>query len=236
MRHLLTMAALALLIANSSLAAETPPAEEGFVSLFDGKTLDGWKAGDNADIFQVRDGRIMMDCAAGRGPSHLFYVGPVGRHDFKNFDLKIDVMTFPGANSGIYFHTKYQQAGWPNSGLECQIDNSHADWRRTGSLYGVRNLTWGPEMPPKNNRENVTVLAKPPVADNAWYTQEVVYRDGQITVKLDGKTVLDYKLPRADEEHRLPTRRTWLPRGTFALQGPRQCPITSAKSISRISA
>jgi hypothetical protein len=149
----------------------------------------------------------------------MFYVGDVGRHDFKNFHLKVDVMTFPKANSGIFFHTKYQESGWPNFGIECQIDNSHSDWRRTGSLWGIRNITWGPEKPPKNNKENVAFLPEPPVKDNAWYTQEVIYQDGQITVKLDGKTVLEYKLPHADAEHKLATGRTWLTRGTIALQG-----------------
>ena len=148
MRFLLT-AALVLLLATGSLAADTPQPEEGFVSLFDGKTLDGWKVGDNADIFQVRDGMIVMECpATNHRPAHLFYVGEVSRHDFKNFDLKVDVMTFPGANSGIYFHTKYQEAGWPKRGIECQVDNSHSDWRRTGSLYGIKNISWGPETPP----------------------------------------------------------------------------------------
>ena len=120
-------------------------------------------------------------------------------------------MTFHGANSGIYFHTKYQEAGWPDFGLECQVNNSHIDWRRTGSLYGIRNISWGPETPPKNNKENVTILPKPPVRDNVWYTQEVIYHDG--------KTMFEYRLPHADVEHQLPTKRTWLPRGTFALQG-----------------
>ena len=128
-------------------------------------------------------------------------------------------MTFPKANSGIYFHTKYQAADWPSFGIECQVDNSHVDWRRTGSLYGIRNISWGPETPPKNNKENVTILPKPPVTDNVWYTQEVIYQDGLIVVKLDGKTMFEYRIPQADAEHKLPTNMTWLPRGTFALQG-----------------
>ena len=110
MKFLLT-AALVLLLATGSLAADTPQPEEGFVSLFDGKTLDGWKVGENADVFQVRDGMIVMECPATiHSPAHLFYVGDVSHHDFKNFDLRVDVMTFPGANSGIYFHTKYQES------------------------------------------------------------------------------------------------------------------------------
>lgn len=219
MRFLLT-AALVLLPATGVRAADAPQPEKGFVSLFDGKSLDAWKVGDNAEVFQARDGMIVMECPAeNHRPAHLFYAGDVGRHDFKNFDLKVDVMTFPGANSGIYFHTQFQHAGWPSRGIECQIDNSHSDWRRTGSLYGIRNLTWGPETPPKNNNENVIVLAKPPVTDNVWYTQEVIYRDGLVVVKFDGKTMIEYKIPQADVEHVLSTGMTWLPRGTFALQG-----------------
>ena len=111
-----------------------PAPEEGFVSLFDGKSLDGWKVGDNAGVFSAHDGMIVMECSNHR-PAHLFYEGDVNHHTFKNFDLRVDVMTYPGCNSGIYFHTKFQDAGFPRLGIECQVDNSHSDWRRTGSLY-----------------------------------------------------------------------------------------------------
>jgi hypothetical protein len=211
---------LVLPLATACLAADAPQPEEGFVSLFDGKTLEGWKVGQNANVFTVRDAMIVMEYPAGdRGPAHLFYVGEVNGHSFKNFDLRVEVMTFPGANSGIYFHTKYQEAEWPRLGLECQIDNSHSDWRRTGSLYGIRNISWGPEAPPADNKQMVTVLPKPPVTDNVWYTQEIVYQDGLVTVKLDGKTMFDYTISGGDVEHKLSTGVTWLPRGTFALQG-----------------
>ena len=216
----LLAAASVLLMATGSLAVDTTQPEEGYVSLFDGKTLDGWKVGENANVFQVRDGMIVMECpATAHGPAHIFYVGDVNHHDFKNFDLKVDVMTFPTANSGIYFHTKYQAAGWPDFGIESQVDNSHSDWRRTGSLWGIRNISWGPEAPPANNKEPVTILPKPPVTDNVWYTQEVIYQDGLVVTKLDGKTMFEYKVPQAGVEHKLPTTRNWLPRGTFALQG-----------------
>jgi hypothetical protein len=215
----LLSAALVLLV-SSSVVAETPQPEEGFASLFNGKTLNGWKVGENGGMFQVHDGMIVMECpATTEGPAHLYYVGDVNHHSFKNFHLKVDVMTFPKANSGIYFHTEYQEAGWPDVGLECQIDNSHADWRRTGSLYGVKNISWGPEAPPKNNEEDVTILSKAPVADNAWYTQEVICQNGLITVKLNGKKMLEYQVPHPDIKHEPARGRTWLPQGTFALQG-----------------
>ena len=62
-------------------------------------------------------------------------------------------------------------------------------------------------------------MPKPPVTDNVWYTQEVIYQNGLVTVKLDGKTMFEYQVSHADVEHKLPTKMTWLPRGTFALQG-----------------
>jgi hypothetical protein len=219
MKFLLPVA-LVWWLTTGALTAETPQPEEGFASLFDGKTLDGWKVGENADVFQVRDGMIVMECpATNHQPAHLFYVGDVNGHAFKNFDLRVEVMTFRCANSGIYFHTKYQEAGWPKCGIECQVDNSHSDWRRTGSLWGIRNISWGPETPPANNKETVTVLPKPAVTDNAWYVQEVICQDGLVTVKLNGQTMFDYKISEADVEHKLPTGGTWLPLGTFALQG-----------------
>lgn len=230
MKFLLT-ASLLLPLATACFAADPPPPEEGFISLFDGKTLDGWKVGENANVFQVRDGMIVMDYpATDNGPAHLFYIGNVNDHSFKNFDLRVEVMTFPGANSGIYFHTKYQEADWPKCGLECQVDNSHSDWRRTGSLYGIRNISWGPETPPADNQQMVTILPKPPVTDNVWYTQEVLCQNGLLTVKLNGQTMIEYRLPNADVEHRLSTGMTWLPRGTFALQGHPPMPAHGSKT------
>ena len=213
------VAGLALLATNP-LAAQTPSPEEGFVSLFDGKTLNGWKVGDNATLFHVEGGMIVMDWPAdNHRPAHLFYDGDVNGHIFKNFDLRVDVMTYPGANSRIYFHSEFQNAGFPSKGLECQVDNSHSDWRRTGSLYGLFNLTWGPETPAPDNKQTVVYLANAPVKDEVWYTQEIVCRNGVVTVKLNGQPMFTYQIPDADSVHRLSSGATWLPQGTFALQG-----------------
>ena len=105
-----------------------------WVSLFDGKTLPNWKVGDNAATFSVQDGTIAVHGET----AHLFYDGPVQQHQFKNFEFKADVMTFPGSNSGIYFHTGFQQGGWLANGYAVQVNNPHTDWRRTGTLYGLQ--------------------------------------------------------------------------------------------------
>ena len=201
--------------------------EEGFVSLFDGKSLDGWKIGANAESFTVQDGAIVMDS---KTTAHLFYDGPVANHDFKNFHFKADVMTFPFANSGIYFHTKYQESGFPLFGMECQVNNSHKDWIRTGSLYGLVNVTDVKDVPqpkpPKKGKPakaaaEVIHLDKMPVKDNEWYTQEIIVQGRHVVVKLAGQTVVDYTFPPEadkDEFHHL-GQMTYLSRGTFALQG-----------------
>ena len=102
---------IVVLMAFAALAA--PHAQsDGWVSIFDGKTLDGWKASENPSTFSVKDGMLVVD-----GPrAHLYYVGSVGNHNFTNFEWKADVMTTPGSNSGMYFHTEYQETGWPSKG------------------------------------------------------------------------------------------------------------------------
>ena len=105
-----------------------------WTTLFDGQSLDGWKASEHRDTWNVVDG-----CLVANGPrSHLFYEGPVSDHNFRNFELVTEVRTDPGCNTGIFFHTRYQQSGWPEKGYEVQINNTYqglGDYRelkRTG--------------------------------------------------------------------------------------------------------
>ena len=131
------LASLLLVVLLPACAGTRPAgtAEEGFTSLFDGRSLDGWRASDAPGSFSVKDGAIVV-----RGPrSHLFYLGPVQEHVFKDFELKLDVLTFPNANSGVYFHTEWQEVGWPSKGYEVQVNNSHSDPSRTGGLWGIQD-------------------------------------------------------------------------------------------------
>ena len=120
------------LTAALALAAPAGKPEKGFKALFNGKDLTDWtKAKENEDSFKVKDGAIVA-----QGPRcHLYYTGK--NANFKNFELKVDVMTQPKSNGGIYIHTAYQEKNWPAKGFEIQVNNSHTDWRRTGGLYAV---------------------------------------------------------------------------------------------------
>jgi hypothetical protein len=187
--RLSTLFVLFVLISFSSNA------QNGWISLFNGKNLDGWKVGENASSFSVVDGAIQV-----AGPrAHLFYDGPVKNHMFKNFEYKAQVMTRPGANSGMYIHTTYQEKGWPAEGYEIQVNNSHTDWKRTGSLYDIVDI-----------KETY-------VKDNEWYTEYIKVEGKHITVKINDKVVVDYEEVDADkrpDDHKL----RFLKSGTFAFQ------------------
>ncbi len=189
---LLTLVACLPLVAVAKDKADgKAKTEEGFVSLFDGKTLDGWKASENKDSCTVKDGKLCIG-----GPrSHLFYVGDVNGGNFKNFELKCEVMTTPGSNSGIYFHTKYLESGWPNKGYEAQINNTHSDPKKTGGLYAVQDVF------------------EAPAKDNEWFDYDITVKGKTITIKINGKTTVDYTEP-ADLNR--PERQ--LDSGTFAFQ------------------
>jgi len=184
------LTALLILVPRAASAGPDPADEEGFVALFDGKSFDGWKVGENADSFRIEDGKIVAN-----GPrAHLFYVGEVENHRFKNFHFKADVMTTPGSNSGLYFHTRYQQSGWPSAGYEVQVNQTHRDPKKSGGLYGVRDVF------------------EAPAKDGEWYTQEIIVRGKRVITKVNGKTLVDFTEPDDVEGDRR------LSSGTFAIQ------------------
>jgi hypothetical protein len=168
--------------------------EEGFISLMDGKTFEGWKlARENPGTWKVIDGAFVA-----RGPRcHLFYEGD-GK-PFRNFHLKVEVMTEPGSNGGIYFHTRYQEQDWPKYGFESQVNNTHSDWIKTGSLYGLVNI------------------ANAAARDRQWWLHEIIVEGRRVTVKVDGQTVFQYVEPAGAQAGNDFTRK--LDSGTFALQG-----------------
>jgi hypothetical protein len=182
---MITWLPVALLACTVSLAGEKAnESEEGFTKLFNGKDLTGWKIAENGK-FEVVDGTIRVS-----GPrAHLFT-----EKEFKNFEFRAEVKTTPGSNSGIYFHTKFQESGWPEIGHESQVNVTHGDPVKTGSLYNVRKLF------------------KTPAKDNEWWTQTIIVKGQQIIIKINGETVIDYEEPKDVEGGRK------LSKGSFALQ------------------
>ena len=179
----LLLVAAALLLTPFAGSAED---KDGWISLFNGKNFDGWKIGDaKQGKWKIENGNIV----ANGPPSHLYTI-----KEFKNFEFKAEVMTTPGSNSGIYFHTKYQKVGFPSAGYESQVNVSHGDPVKTGSLWGV------------------VKLYETPAKDNKWWEQHIIVRGQNIVVKINGKTVLDYTEPKGVQGGRK------ISSGSFALQ------------------
>lgn len=179
-----------------------------WVELFNGKDFDGWKlTTDSPSSFQVEDGVIKV-----AGPrAHMFYDGAVGDHDFKNFEVIATVKTMPQANSGIFIHTEYQKDGWPNIGYEIQVNQSHTDWRKTGSVYSFKDVK------------------EVYVEDGEWYTEHIIVKGDKVTVKINGKTINKFDESKDREEGDLGTKK--LSHGTIALQAHDPNSVIYYKSV-----
>lgn len=147
--------------------------EAKWVSLFDGKTLSQWeKVGSDESHWEVKDGAI-----TGTGkPSMLVCTeGP-----YKNFRYRAEVKINDGGNSGLYFRTT-RRPGFLD-GYEAQIDSTHTDPIRTGSLYGFCHV--------------YSQLAKP----DTWFTYEIEVRDDvwrgremtRIKITVNGQELYEY--------------------------------------------
>jgi hypothetical protein len=187
-----------------ALGAVSAASAQEWIALQDGKSLAGWKTAERPESWVVEDGVFVS-----RGErSHLFYVGKVGKHDFRNFEFAAEVMTSPGANSGIYVHTKWQGPGWPAAGYELQVINSnppastmngYIEHKMTGSIYAVRD-NW-----------------QAPVADNVWFNYRIRVVGKTIQTFINDKLICEYAegptpFRPEDKKGRL------LGSGTFALQ------------------
>ncbi len=197
-----------------AIGEDTKGAEKGWVQLFNGKDLTGWKlhpklGGEIEEVLpKVKDGktiafeaklkdgkvvplwRVEDGILIGSGPvSHLFSE----RGDYQNFEYRVEASINDGGNSGQYFRTEFGP-GWP-TGYEAQINATHVDKIRTGSLYF-------PRIP------EVLVKDVAPHKPGEWFKQEVTADGDHITIAVNGKKTVDYKDPKKTHT-----------KGHFALQG-----------------
>jgi Domain of Unknown Function (DUF1080) len=166
-RYLVGLTLFGVVTFAASLDADTKKGDEqGFVQLFNGKDLEGWKTHpqDKAK-WEVKDGVLV-----GSGPAgHLFSE----RGDYENFIYRVEAKINDHGNSGQYFRTQFGPS-FPK-GYEAQINSTHRDPVKTGSLYGFKEAT-------------VTkMLVKP----DEWFTQEVIADGNHIIIKVNGKTTVD---------------------------------------------
>jgi len=139
-------------------------AADGWKPIFDGKTLDGWKANERPGSWTVKDGNITGDGEA----SHLFYMGTI----CVNCEFKSEVKISDGGNSGMYFRTAFGP-GFPR-GYEAQVNSSHRDPVRSGSLY------------------NFVKVLEQLVPPDTWFTQHIIADGNHIQIFVNDKKTVDY--------------------------------------------
>jgi len=159
---------VALIAFNTSVAQEPK-----WVSLFDGKSLDGWeKVGKDDSTWEVKDGAL---AGSGNGSMLVCTQGP-----YKNFKYRAEVKINDKGNSGLYFRCKRNPSF--SDGYEAQIDSTHSDPIRTGSLYGMCHV--------------YERLVEP----DTWFTYELEVRDDvwrgkemvRIKITINGKELFEY--------------------------------------------
>jgi hypothetical protein len=153
---------------------QTPATEPGFTQLFNGKDWTGWKVANPA-AFKIEDGAIV----ANGTPGHAYYDGPLMNHSFRNFELKVDVMTRANSNGGIFILTEFQEKGWPSKGFEIQVNNTYTkDPIKTGSLYQIVNIN--------------EAAAK----DDEWFTEHIIVKGDTVTVRVNDKELVNWTQPK----------------------------------------
>ncbi len=173
------MVAVNLCCPLAVVAADAKPSEDGFVKLFDGKTLDGWQG--SVDGYRVVDG--VIECIPEKG-GNLFT-----DKEYGDFVLRFEFLLTPGANNGLGIRAPLKgDAAY--QGMELQIlDNRAPKWadlkpyQYHGSVYGV--------APAKRGHQK-------PVGE--WNEQEVVCKGSKVKVKLNGATILDTDVAKAIEQ------------------------------------
>lgn len=204
-------------------ADEPKPDADGWLPLFNGKDLTGWKlfsAPNKGDIAEViakeendkivgydaklkKDGKIVPiwqvrdGLLVGSGPhSHLF----TEKDDYTDFQFRVEAKINDKGNSGQYFRATFA-TGFP-PGYEVQINATGGDPIKTGSLYpdGRTKL--------KDFKDKICVMNKAPHAPDEFFVQEVTAIGNKITIKVNGKQTIEFEDPNNTYK-----------KGRFALQG-----------------
>ena len=191
------------LVSCSSVAADNELSSSeksaGWELLFNGSDFTNWKQDKwNKDCFKVENGSIKCYGKA----SMLYYTK---KTDYKDFHFVATVMTKKSANSGIFFHTKYQDKGWP-VGHEAQVNCTQRDPVKTGSVYIVKKYLGQAHQ------------------DDEWFKYEIIVKGNNVITKVNGKVIANYTETKNDGRRKLSS-------GAFGLQSHDPGSIVFYKNI-----
>lgn len=150
--------------------------DEGFVSLFDGKTLNGWVGA--TDGYEAEDGNLV--CIQSKG-GNLY-----SEKEYSDFVLRFEFKLPPGANNGIALRAPLGGDS-AYAGMESQVLDDTADiykdlheYQYHGSIYGI--------LPAKRG-------ALKPLGE--WNSEEITLKGRKVKVVLNGKTIVEGDLDEA---------------------------------------
>ena len=227
------LAALAGLAALPATGADDKK-DEGWMPLFNGKDLTGWrihpnpnpgayaktvavekdgkvvgfegetKDGKRIALWTVKDGTIV-----GSGPhSHIF----TEKDDYTDFQYRVEASINDKGNSGQYFRTEFGP-GFPK-GYEAQINATGGDAIKTGSLYPDGRTKLG------QFKDKITVMNAAAHKPDEFFTQEVIAEGSHIQIFVNGKKTVDFEDPN-----------NTFTKGSFALQGHDPGTVVTYKKV-----
>ncbi len=171
---------LLMLAAVPITAEEKPQLEEGFVSHFDGKSLDGWEG--NRDVFELREGAIVGGSLKEDVVRNEFLTT---KSEYGDFELRLQFKLLGGerANAGIQIRS--QRIPDHHEMIGYQADMGNGWW---GCLYDEsrrRTILAGPE---KKDRDKV-------VKQNEWNDYRILCEGRRIRLWINDKPTVDYTEP-----------------------------------------
>ena len=190
MRHLIKSRVALIAALGLILGADAPGKDKddaGFVSLFDGKSLAGWRViGGKAAAWGVDDGHLV---SFGEGGGWLG-----SDRSYANFDLRLDFRMTPESNSGVYLRAPSDSSHISRTGMEIQIlDETHPrykdikPWQLTGAIYHIAAPKPGHLKPA-----------------GEWNAMEIRAEGPRVVITLNGATIVDDRLdshPELEKEH-----------------------------------
>jgi len=175
MRCILILMGVAALAAPAYAEEAAAPAEE-FVSLFDGKTFNGWKG--NLEAFRIEQGAIVGGSLTGRVPRNEFLCAA---KEYGNFELRLEFKLLgTGANAGVQIRSR-------------RVPNHH---EMIGYQADLGDGWWGCLYDESRRRR---VLAGPPAAERAklirrdqWNEYVIRCEGRRIRLSINGQPTVDY--------------------------------------------
>jgi putative heme-binding domain-containing protein len=164
-----------------------------WVSLFDGKTLEGWTERNKSGSFRVENGAIVGTAKVGLGTTFLCTDRLYG-----DFELEFETKVHPNLNSGVQIRSrnrppKGKQTVGPVEGPQVEISCKSPDESSfSGNIFGQ---SWGQWLTPKDGRRNHSFMKH-----DDWNHVRVLAKGDQVTTWINGQEVITTTIPAERQE------------------------------------